>query len=73
MHNNSISFKNAHFETKFGEFGFYKDNVINFVTPNLIVEMVRELAEIYWAFCCSISYEGVIIDPYSAQVEQTGY
>lgn len=73
MHNNSISFKNAHFETKFGNFDFYEGKAIDFVTPDLIVEVVRELAEIYWAFCCSIGYEEVIIDPYSSQVEQTGY
>lgn len=69
MHNNSISFKDAHFETKFGDFDFYEGKAINFITPDLIVNMVRELAEIYWALCSSVDYEGVIIDPYSAQVE----
>jgi hypothetical protein len=69
MHNNSISYKDAHFETKFGEFDFYKGQAIDFITPDRILAMVRELAEIYWALCDSIDHEGVITDPYSAQVE----
>lgn len=69
MHNNSISFRTAKFETKFGDFCFNEGIAIDFVTPHLILDMVRELAEIYLAFCNSISYEGEVIDPYSAQVE----
>jgi hypothetical protein len=69
MHNNSISFKDARFETKFGNFDFYEGKAINFITPDLITNMVYELAEIYWALCSSFDYKGVIVDPYCAQVE----
>lgn len=69
MHNNSISFKNAHFKTKYGDFPFHEGEAIGFITPDLILQMIQELAEIYWTFCNSIDYEGVIVDPYSSQVE----
>jgi hypothetical protein len=69
MHNNSISFKNAHFETVFGVFDFYEGRVIDFITGDLIIKMVGELAEIYRAMCSLIDFEGIIADPYSEQVE----
>lgn len=68
MHNNSISSKDAHFETRFGGFDFHKGNHINFMTPDLIIKIVGELSEIYWAFCSSIDHKDVIVDPYPVQV-----
>ena len=69
MHNNSISFRTARFETALGEFRFYEGKAINFITSDCIIRMVGELAEIYRAICDSIGYEGLIADPYPQQVE----
>ena len=69
MHNNSISFKTAHFETRFGAFGFTEGVAIRFIDGNLSIKMVGELAEIYRAMCSAIDFRGEIVDPYSEQVE----
>ncbi|MDP3830673.1 MAG: hypothetical protein Q8Q47_05360, partial [Ignavibacteriaceae bacterium] len=71
--NNSISFKDAHFKTKFGDYDFYIDKAINFITGDLILDMVSELAEIFYVMCSAINYERIIIDPYSEQVENDGH
>lgn len=72
MHNNSISFKTARFETRFGEFDFVEGRAIGFIDGNLSINMVGELVEIYRAMCSAIDFEGEILDPYSEQVENTG-
>jgi hypothetical protein len=69
MHNNSISFKDARFDTKFGSFDFQTGEVICFITPDLLVKMIRELAEIYMAICRSIDHKETIVDPYVVQTE----
>ncbi|MBI5602328.1 MAG: hypothetical protein HY879_03150 [Deltaproteobacteria bacterium] len=69
MHNNSISFKTAHFETRFGAFGFTEGIAISFINGNLSIKMVGELVEIYRAMCSAIDFREEIVDPYSEQVE----
>ncbi len=69
MHNNSISFKTVHFETRFGAFVFYEGIAIGFIDGNLTVKMVCELVEIYRAMYSAIDFQGEIVDPYSKQVE----
>lgn len=72
MHNNSISFRTAHFDTRFGEFDFYEGRAIDFIDGSLTIKMVGELVEIYGAMGTSIDFEGEIADPYSEQVENAG-
>ena len=69
MHINFISFKTAHFETRFGTFDFNGGVAIGFIDGNLSLKMVGELVEIYRAMCSTIDFRGEIVDPYSEQVE----
>lgn len=64
MHNNSVSFKDASYSTRIGNFSFERGVLIKFVTPELIVLMIEEIVEIFNAMIDSIKHAAEVADPY---------
>lgn len=65
MHNNSVSMKDAEFKTKFGIFRLTKNEPIDFMYHDLIINMIHELTTIYIAISSQITTNNEIVDLYT--------
>lgn len=61
-HSNGISFATRKFDTSIGIFEVEKDSPVNYVTPENLLKMVKELIDIYKIFIDLIECDDIIID-----------